>query len=49
MEKERSDSPFLFPGKIKGKPLYDIKKPWAAIVKKANLTDFTTNSLPVLS
>jgi len=42
---KKDDTPFLFPGKVKGKPLKDIKKSWAAICKKANLQDYTIHDL----
>ena len=45
MEKKKSDSPFLFPGKVEGKPIQDIKKSWATIRKRASLKDFTIHDL----
>lgn len=45
IEKKKSDSPFLFPGKAKDKPLQDIKKSWATIRKRASLIDFTIHDL----
>lgn len=42
---EANDSPFLFPGKIEGKPLQDIKRSWASICKQAILKDFTIHDL----
>ena len=45
MEKMKNDSPFLFPGKVKGKPLQDIKKSWATITKQANLKDFRIHDI----
>jgi integrase len=42
---EKNDSPFLFPGKVKGKSLQDIKKSWATIIKRANLEDFRVHDL----
>ena len=41
----KNDSQFLFPGKIKEKPIQDIKKSWATICKQANLEDFTIHDL----
>lgn len=38
--KEDRSSDFLFPGKIPGKPLQDIKKAWAALCEHANLLGF---------
>ena len=40
-----SDSPFLFPGKIPGKPLQEIKKAWATIIKKADLANVRIHDL----
>lgn len=45
IEKEKSDSPFLFPGKVKGLPIQDIKKSWATIVKNANIKDFRIHDI----
>jgi len=45
IEKTKSDSPFLFPGKIKGKPIQDIKKAWDTIKKRTELKDFTIHDL----
>lgn len=39
------DSIFLFPGKIPGKPLHDIKKSWATILKRAELKDVRLHDL----
>jgi integrase len=41
----KMDSRFLFPGKVNGTPLQDIKKSWATICKQANLQDFTIHDL----
>jgi integrase len=35
--KEKSDTPFLFPGAVAGKPLQDIKKTWAGLCRTAKL------------
>ncbi len=43
--KKDSTSPFLFPGRIPGKPLQEIKKSWDTITKKANLSDFRIHDL----
>lgn len=43
--KIRSNSPFLFPGKVPGKPLQEIKKGWEAIKKKAGLSDLRLHDL----
>ena len=46
IKKERKNgSPFLFPGKVDGAPLQNIKKSWATIVKQANLEDFRMHDL----
>ncbi len=45
MAKEKSNSPYLFPGKVKGQPLKDIKKSWATIRQRAELKDFTIHDL----
>ena len=45
IEKKKSESPFLFPGKVKGKPLQDIKKSWTTIRKQANVEDCTIHDL----
>ncbi len=42
---EQNDSPFLFPGNVKGKPLQDIKRSWATLCKQANLKDFRVHDL----
>lgn len=41
----KTDSPFLFPGNVKGKPIQDIKKSWATIIKLADLKDFRIHDL----
>lgn len=43
--RDKKDSPFLFPGKIEGAPLQDIKKSWATICKQANLEDCHVHDL----
>jgi len=43
--KIRSNSPFLFPGKVLGKPLQEIKKGWETIKKKAGLSDLRLHDL----
>ena len=45
MHKAKTDSPFLFPGKIEGQPIKDIKKSWVTIKKQANLEDFRIHDL----
>lgn len=45
IKEQKTDSPFLFPGKIQGKPLQDIKKSWATICKRANVRDCTIHDL----
>ena len=45
IEKKKTNSPFLFPGKVKGKPIQDIKKSWTTIRKQVNLEDFTIHDL----
>ncbi len=45
IKEEKSDSPFLFPGNVKGKPLQDIKKSWATISKQADLKDFKIHDI----
>lgn len=43
--KEDRSSDFLFPGKIPGKPLQDIKKAWAALCECSNLRGFRISGL----
>ncbi len=43
--KAEADSPFLFPGKVPGKPLQEIKKAWNTIRKKAGLPDVRLHDL----
>jgi integrase len=45
LAKTKSDSTFLFPSKVKDKPIQDIKKAWATIKKRADLKDFTVHDL----
>lgn len=42
---EEAESPFLFPGKIPGKPVKDIKKAWHTIRTKAGFPDFRIHDL----
>ncbi len=43
--KEEATSPFLFPGKVPGKPLQEIKKAWGTIRKKADIPDVRLHDL----
>ncbi len=43
--KEEATGPYLFPGKIDGKPLQDIKKAWKTISTQAGLTDVRLHDL----
>ncbi len=43
--KEQTDSPFLFPGKVPGKPLKDPKKAWNTIRKQADSPDVHIHDL----
>ncbi len=43
--KIESISPFLFPGKVPGKPLQEIKKSWDKIRKKAGIPDVRLHDL----
>jgi integrase len=43
--KARSSSAFLFPGKIEGKPIQEIKKAWDTIRKQADLPDVRIHDL----
>lgn len=45
MAEKRGDSVFLFPGKVKDKPVHTIKKSWTTIVKQANLKDFRIHDI----
>jgi integrase len=42
---EKKVSKFLFPGKVPGTHIQDIKKAWATICKQAGLQDFTIHDL----
>ncbi len=43
--KETATSPYLFPGRVPGKPLQEIKKAWDTIIKRANLADVRIHDL----
>ncbi|MBA3814598.1 MAG: site-specific integrase [Alphaproteobacteria bacterium] len=43
--KAESESPFLFPGKIPGKPMQEIKKAWDTIRKRAGLPEVRMHDL----
>lgn len=43
--KDESISPFLFPGKVPGRPLQEIKKSWDTIRKKAGIPDVRLHDL----
>jgi len=43
--KEEATTPHLFPGKIDGKPLQDIKKAWKTIITRAGLTEVRIHDL----
>lgn len=43
--KTAAESPFLFPGKVPGNPLQEIKKAWDTIRKKAKLPDVRLHDL----
>jgi integrase len=45
LNKDKTDSLFLFPGNARGKPIQDIKKSWATIIKLAGLKDFRIHDL----
>lgn len=45
LKQKQNNSPFLFPGKTKDKPIQDFKKSWTTIVKQANLKDFRVHDL----
>ncbi len=45
MEQVKTDSPYLFPGRVKGQHLKEPKKAWATIRKRAELEDFTIHDL----
>ena len=43
--KEEDTTKYLFPGKVRGEPLQDIKKAWKTISTKAGLTDVRLHDL----
>jgi len=43
--KERSDSPYLFPGEVPGKPTQEIKRVWMALCKQAHLKNVRLHDL----
>ena len=43
--RKSNTSPFVFPGKVEGKPLQDIKKAWATIRKQADIEDVRIHDL----
>lgn len=43
--KEENTTKYLFPGKVRGEPLQDIKKAWKTISTKAGLTDVRLHDL----
>ncbi len=43
--KEEATTPLLFPGKVAGKPLQDIKKAWKTIITRAGLTEVRIHDL----
>ncbi len=46
IKKLKSDSsPYVFPGKVEGSSVQDIKKSWASICKLANIDDFRIHDL----
>ena len=45
MKSQASDSPFLFPGKVPGQPLKEIKKAWETIRQSANIVDVRIHDL----
>lgn len=45
MKSQASDSPFLFPGKVPGQPLKEIKKAWETIRQSANIADVRIHDL----
>ena len=45
MKATKTDSTYLFPGRVPGQPLKEIKKGWATIRDKAELKDFTIHDL----
>jgi hypothetical protein len=47
--KEEATGPYLFPGKIDGKPLQDIKKAWKTISTQSGLTNVRLHDLAIPS
>lgn len=43
--KEKSDSPYLFPGEVAGKPTQEIKRVWMALCKQAHLKNVRLHDL----
>lgn len=43
--KEKSDSVFLFPGEVAGKPVQEIKRVWTTVCKQANIQDVRLRDL----
>ncbi len=43
--KEKSDSPYLFPGEVAGKPTQEIKRVWMALCKLAHLKNVRLHDL----
>ena len=43
--KGKSDSPFLFPGDVEGKPIQEIKRVWIALCKQARLKNVRLHDL----
>lgn len=41
----RENNPYVFPGKVPGRPLSEIKKAWRQILKRANLKDLRFHDL----
>lgn len=40
-----SESPFLFPGKVDGKPIQEVKTFWSRVLKEAEIEDFRIHDL----
>lgn len=45
MKKKSKGGDYLFPGKVKGQPLKEIKKSWATIKKQAGIEDVRIHDL----
>ena len=43
--KRKEDNPYVFPGRIPGKPLVEIKTAWRTILKRAGIQDFRLHDL----